>query len=173
MSDATITRLETERLILRPNRPDDFEAWEAFFTTERSAYVGGPSTRGKAWRSLAAEVGHWALKGFGPFAIERREDGAYVGQLLVWSPIDWPENEIGWYLWEAYEGHGYAHEAALRARTHAYEDLGWSTAVSYIDPNNHRSRRLAERLGAVEDPAAQPPDGHNCLVYRHPAPAAL
>ncbi|BBU58844.1 hypothetical protein KU6B_51090 [Mameliella alba] len=47
---------------------------------------------------------------------------------------------------------------------------GWSTLVSYIHPDNTRSRALAERLGAVHDPNAQLPEGETAqetLVYRH------
>jgi RimJ/RimL family protein N-acetyltransferase len=90
-----------------------------------------------------------------------------------WYPADWSEPELGWTLWSAaHEGKGYAHEAAVAARAHAYSVLGWTTAVSYIDPDNARSIALAERLGATLDPDAahhNPAD----LVYRHPAPEAL
>lgn len=57
---------------------------------------------------------------------------------------------------------------AKAARTHAFHDLGWTTAVSYIHPDNARSITLAERLGATLDPKAQTPDSDPCLVYRHP-----
>ncbi len=59
-----------------------------------------------------------------------------------------------------------------RLRRHAYEDLGWETAVSYIDPANARSIALAERLGCTRDDAADRvhPDD---LVYRHPSPSEV
>ena len=47
-----------------------------------------------------------------------------------------------------------------------------SGAVSYIDPKNLDSIRLAERLGAVKDPDAETIDG-NDAVYRHPSPERL
>ena len=52
-----------------------------------------------------------------------------------------------------FEGHGFATEAARAARAHAYGTLGWPTAVSYVDADNHRSAALALRLGCTEDPA--------------------
>ena len=55
---------------------------------------------------------------------------------------------------------------------HFYSNLGWETAVSYIDPKNLDSIRLAERLGAKKDHEAATIDG-NDAVYRHPAPDAL
>ncbi|MEZ5884221.1 MAG: hypothetical protein R3D53_10315 [Paracoccaceae bacterium] len=40
------------------------------------------------------------------------------------------------------------------------------TLVSYVDPGNDRSRRLAERLGAARDEKAARQDPQD-LVYRH------
>ena len=73
-------------------------------------------------------------------------------------------------MWDpAAEGKGYAFEAAQAARAHAFDVLGWETAVSYIDPGNARSIELAERLGAVRDPEAAP-FHEGDLVFRHSAP---
>ena len=55
----------------------------------------------------------------------------------------------------------------------AYDVLGWPTAVSYVAPDNMRSRVLAERLGAVIDTQAASIGDPPCLVYRHPAPESL
>ena len=91
-----------------------------------------------------------------------------------WHPITWPEREIGWSVYDpAIEGTGIAREAAEAVRAWAYTTLGWTTAVSYIDPDNAASIRLAERLGCTLDEAAEKPEGEPCLVYRHPAPEAL
>lgn len=163
--------LETERLILRGPRPEDAEAWIAFIGSDRARYVGGPMERGKAWRSWATAIGHWAMRGFGNWAVTRRGDGAFLGQVGCWRPEPWPENELGWILVAEAEGHGYAHEAALAARAFAYDHLGWSTAVSYIDPDNARSLALAARLGCVRDDAADRPHPED-VVMRHPSPAA-
>ena len=162
--------LLTPRLRLRPHVVEDFDRFAEFYASQRSEYVGGPLSAGAAWRLFAAMVGQWALKGFGVWAIDIRDSGEHVGHVDLWAPADWPENELGWMLWEGFEGHGYAHEAALRAREYAFETLGWSTVVSYIDPDNERSRRLAERLGASLDEKAATPPNRPCVVYRHPKP---
>ncbi len=167
----TAPTLKTDRLRLRGHRVADFDRFAQLFASPRSKFINGPLSRGDAWRAFAADVGHWVLLGFGAWAIERREDSAYVGQVGLNLPADFPERELGWLLWEEFEGHGYALEAAMRARTFAYATLGWDTLVSYVDPDNTRSTRLAERLGAVPDPDAPTPGGDRCLVYRHP-PAA-
>lgn len=164
-------RLETERLVLRMPEPGDAGAFMDFLGSERSGFMGGPKPRDLAWRSFAAIAGHWTLRGFGTFIVTRRADGAPVGMAGPWFPEGWPEREIGWSVWlpEA-EGHGIAFEAARATLTHVYRDLGWETAVSYIARGNARSIRLAERLGALRDPAARGP-GEEDIVYRHPAPA--
>lgn len=165
--------IETERLILRPNRPEDFDAYAAFYATDRARLRGGVKTRAQAWIQFAAEIGHWSLRGYGFWAVEDKATGAYCGQVGLWNPEGWAEPEIGWLMMEGFEGKGYAHEAALRARAYAYNTLGWTRAASCISEGNDRSIRLAERMGATFD-RRFPRDGMpDHLVYIHPAPEAL
>jgi RimJ/RimL family protein N-acetyltransferase len=162
--------IETERLALRHPRAEDWTAWVRFMGSERARYVGGPADGEVAWRAFAVVIGHWTLRGFGSFVFTLKGSDEPLGLAGPWYPHGWPEHEIGWTVWTpAAEGRGYAYEAALAARGHAYRDLGWTTAVSYIDPRNARSIALARRLGAVEDKFARRNDADN-LVFRHPAP---
>ncbi len=168
-----MTILHTERLTLRRPVMDDFEHWAPFAASDRARYIGGPHDLGKAWRAFAHVAGMWDLRGFGSFIFTLRNSDAPLGMAGPWYPADWPERELGWTVWSPQaEGQGYAFEAASRARQHAYEDLGWTSAVSYIDPDNARSIALAERLGATRDDEAARPHPED-LVYRHPAPGAL
>ena len=169
--------LTTERLTLRAPQSSDFSAIAPFITSDRARFVGGGADKdiGHAWRILAIFAGHWQLRGFGIFVAEDRRDGRPIGSFGPWFPGDWPEHELGWTIWNAAdEGHGYAQEAALAVRRHAYADLGWSTAVSYIDPRNDRSRLLAQRLGCTLDAGARRPNRDPTLeVWRHPAPSEV
>lgn len=168
----THPRLETERLILRRPAGRDAATVMEFFRTDRAEHVGGQQTVGGAWRNFAAELGHWEILDFGMWAVTLKGDDQIIGLVGAWYPADWPETEIGWLIFDGYEGHGYAYEAAQAAIRHAFETLGWDTAVSYIAPANDRSIALAERLGATLDPdAPQPKPDHPCLIYRHPRPA--
>ena len=164
--------LETDRLILRPPNTDDWPAARDFFVTDRAAGVGGPYTEGKAWRHFAGEVGHWHVLGFGMWAVTRRGEDRALGLIGPWCPVDWPENEIGWMIWDpSIEGTGLATEAASAAIAHAFDTLGWDTVVHYIAPDNKRSIRLAEKLGAVRDDTAPKPAAYpGTLVYRSPRP---
>lgn len=170
--------LETERLTLRAPQMSDWDRWWGFTQDDRARFVrgDGPPQLGKAWRAFAHVVGMWALRGYGSFVFCLRGSDDALGMTDPWHPMDWPERELGWTVWrpEA-EGKGLAFEAAARARDFAFRDLGWETAVSYIDPGNARSIALAGRLGAVRDPQAEPPEplaGTPALVFRHPRPEA-
>ena len=163
--------IETERLVLRPHRMDDFAPYAAFFASAAASFVGGPMAATRAWHHFAADVGGWDLLGFGSWAIEEKATGAFAGQLSLNKPPHFPEREIGWFLLAAFEGRGYAAEAALAARAYVYGTLGWPTAVSYVDPDNVRSIALARRIGCTEDPEARPLYPWD-LVFRHPAPEA-
>lgn len=169
-------RLETERLILRQPEAGDVDRWMAFATSERSKFVRAEDLDDeRAWRAFAGICGHWTIRGYGTlvFALKDAPEAA-LGMTGPWKPHSWPEAEIGWTLWNgADEGEGFVREAAEAARAWAYRDLGWTSAVSYIDARNTRSVRLAERLGATADWDAKTPHGEQCVVFRHPAPEAL
>lgn len=156
-----------DKIILRPHRAVDIDALANFYQTGRADAVGGMQPRNQTWRDLGYDAGQWALRGFGSWAIELRQTGEYAGQAGLNLPDDYPETELGWILFEPFEGKGHAFEAASMARDFAFRVLRMKTLVSYISPSNIRSIRLAERLGAVPDPAAPTPPGEACLVYRH------
>lgn len=165
--------LETERLVLRVPQASDFGVYRHFVTSERARFAGGGADKGEghAWRMLAMFTGHWHLHGFGTFVAVEKATGRPIGSMGPWYPADWPERELGWTIWDpADEGRGFAAEAVVRVREHAYRDLGWETAVSYIAHGNARSIALAERLGAVRDDSAAAPDTDQTYVYRHPHP---
>lgn len=164
-----IPELETERLRLRAPAPADFEPMAAFWASDRARFVGGVLTRMQAWRAFAAQIGHWALNGYGHWSVEERATGAYVGRVGLWFPETWPEPEIGWTLMDGCEGRGFATEAARAARRHAYDTLGWSTAISLIDPENLASQAVATRLGCARDGVFHHPEGWRADIWRHPA----
>ncbi|MFD2205830.1 GNAT family N-acetyltransferase [Kiloniella antarctica] len=164
--------LETQRLILRPHRRADFDAYAKMFASNRAVHMGQLDRR-HAWYAYAAEVGHWALMGFGPWALELKENqklkknDPVVGQVAILWHDHFPEPELGWLLFEGYEGKGLAFEAATAARNWAFENKIVETLVSYIAPENCRSIALAERLGAVINTQGKAADNDD-IVYRHP-----
>lgn len=165
---ASVPVLETERLILRAPRLSDLDAITGFVTSDRAGFVGGPGKPWDGWTSLTSLIGHWVIRGFGWWMMEDRETGATVGRTGIGLHSDWPEPELGWHIYQGFEGRGLAHEGALAARAHAHRVMGLGPVISLIAPANTRSRRLAERMGATverETVVRETP----CLVYRHPA----
>ena len=165
----SIPTLETERLILRAPAEKDFETEAAFFESDASRFVGGPVPRHQSWRALACVIGHWAMRGYGFWALENKETGEYLGRVGLWNPEGWPEPEIGWTLMKNAQGHGFATEAAIAARDYAYNELGWPTAISLIDPANTPSEAVAKRLGASFETTYEHPAFGTMYIWRHPS----
>ena len=147
-SPGVVPTLRTERLVLRAIGADDFEPMARFYADPVSRFYGGPRNRDDAWRKFAAYPGHWALRGYGPWAIERRDTGEFIGITGLWFPEEWPEPEITWALLPEHHGRGFATEGADAALEAAYRIFGWTTAVSVIAKDNHPSAAVARRLGA-------------------------
>jgi RimJ/RimL family protein N-acetyltransferase len=172
MGHRDIPVLETRRLVLRGPDPKDYPNFKATFASYRSRFMGGPLNAYETWMLYAAEIGHWEIRGFGMWMIHDKATGETYGMAGGWQPAQWPEREIAWIIWPEKSGHGFALEATHACRNYFYTQKGWEGAVSYLDPKDLDSIRLAERLGATKDKAAATLDG-NDVVYRHPAPAAL
>ena len=165
--------LDTERLRLRQWRQEDIEPFAEFCANPATArFMGGTCGRDEAWRRMAMFLGHWALRGYGNWVLEDKASGAFAGYAGLWNPLGWPEPEIMWGLQAAFQGRGLATEAARAARGYAYRGLGWTTAVSYIAPQNFPSQRVAARLGAALEKSIEL-RGSPVGVFRHPGPTSL
>ncbi|WP_121060490.1 GNAT family N-acetyltransferase [Chachezhania antarctica] len=165
--------IETERLNLRAPHAGDVDAALDFLVSDRARFIGGPYTRDGAWRNMGNLIGHWVMRGYGLFVVTEKGSDHPLGGIGPWYPESWTDREIGWSMWspEA-EGKGYAFEAAQAARAYAYDNLGWTTAISYIDPENERSIALAMRMGCTLDEGFPYPDldgWEGTLVFRHPS----
>ena len=91
----TAPTLHTDRLTLRAPRLADFDHWAAFFASPRSVHEGGPKTRLAAWQHWAADVALWTLKGYGPFGVDDRATGAYMGEVGIYHGEGYPAPELG------------------------------------------------------------------------------
>ncbi|OYW51645.1 MAG: hypothetical protein B7Z31_13715 [Rhodobacterales bacterium 12-65-15] len=161
--------LLTARLRLRLPTLDDIPASFRFWSSDRSRLMGGPWTMETLRAETQGLLDQWRKYGFSLFTVTRPASDAGIGGIGPFFPATHPEPELGWSLWDpADEGQGLAHEAAAAARDWFFATSDYDTAVSYTDPQNHRSHRLCERLGAVVDPLAPHPYGDEpTLTYRH------
>lgn len=141
--------LETPRLTLRQFREDDWDPLcEMFGDEECVRYtIGAPLARWQVWRALAAYLGHWQLRGYGPYAVVEKSTGGLLGAVGLWCPGEWPEPEIKWSLARRHWGKGHASEAAAATQAMAARTLGWTRLISLILPANERSKAVARRLG--------------------------
>jgi RimJ/RimL family protein N-acetyltransferase len=104
-------------------------------------------SQAESWSEVAVHIGHWALRGYGQWALERKEDGAAIGRAGLWNPPGWPGLEIGWKLARPAWGQGYATEAGRAAIEWTWRTLDAPELISLIQPGNAASIRVAERLG--------------------------
>src|SRR5512138_765998 len=150
-STMTIPQLTTDRLILRAFTASDFDAYALIMADPAVTQFlgeGHPLTRVDAWRQLAMIIGHWALRGFGLWAVEERASGRLIGRIGCHEPEGWPGFELGYVLAREAWGQGYAREGAAAALDYARRVLQRHTIISLIRPANAASIALATHFGA-------------------------
>jgi RimJ/RimL family protein N-acetyltransferase len=142
--------LETPRLTMRGFTSEDMDAWAVIVADDETMRaVGRPAglSYWEAWNDLSQLAGHWALRGFGQWALEERKSGELVGRTGLLFPADWPDLEVGWLVRADRRRRGYATEAAAAAMRWAFDELGADHLISLIAEDNTASRRVAEKLG--------------------------
>jgi RimJ/RimL family protein N-acetyltransferase len=142
---------ETQRLLLRRWRESDLDPFHKFHGDPASQDIFGKTSRPEVWRQMALFIGHFHLRGYGLWALEEKESGAFAGYAGLWFPQGRPDIEIGYGIVPALRRRGLATEAAQFARGHGFKALGMKRLVSYIQPDNAASIGVAVRLGAKLD----------------------
>lgn len=167
--------VETERLRLRSFRESDLEAQaKVMGDPEVVRHLGGtPFAREDTWRRILTACGLWPMFGFGYWAVERREDGAYLGQAGFsdfkrdMNPSIEGTPEMGWIFAPYAQGQGYASEAVAGGLRWADEALPGREITAIISHANAPSIRVAERTGfCVREEALY--KGEPILLFRRP-----
>ncbi|KIC36803.1 GNAT family N-acetyltransferase [Leisingera sp. ANG-M7] len=159
----TAPTLETERLILRPHRVQDFEAVAALWAEpEVVRFISGtPSTPEESWARLLRYIGHWQALGFGYWAVTLRENGLFIGEVGFadyqrgMEPPLAGVPEAGWVLAPEVHGQGIATEAVGRIHDWAAEMTDWAETACIFDPSHKVSHRVALKLGYAPAGEAQ------------------
>ena len=151
--------IETPRLRLRDFREDERARFaELVGDAEVGAWLGGALTREAADAAFDRARAAIADRGYGLWAVERRADGALIGQIgLNLSPDDLPvapSVEMSWRVFPEVWGQGYASEGAAAA-------LAWGLAhlpadlpiIAFTTPGNLRSQAVMRKIGLTRDPA--------------------
>jgi RimJ/RimL family protein N-acetyltransferase len=163
--------LTTPRLILRRWRPSDRAPFRDLNADPRVMEFFPSTLTAEESDDLADRIeAHFRTHGFGGFAAELRETGAFIGFIGIAVPnfdaaFMLPPSEraashasqvveIGWRLAQSAWGQGLATEGAQAVAHHAFETLKLPSLVSFTVPANIRSRRVMEKIGMVHDPSA-------------------
>ena len=160
--------LETERLIFRQWQHSDYQSFAEFYQSEENArFVGGIKNPEESWRLMATYIGHYELNGYSYLAIDEKSSGNLIGTVGIWNSYPWPEPELGYWLMSHAHGKGFGVEAGIAVKNFALETLNFDSLVSYIDPANEPSSKLALRLGANFDKIVELLDFGAHEVYRY------
>lgn len=151
--------IESTRLILRPFALEDFDTVAAYWADERvSRWTRGGQAleRTQAWMRFLEHPGHWAMMGFGFWALEEKSTGAMVGEagfIDLKRDYDPKVNgvpEIGWVIAPAAQGKGYATEAAQECVRWGRQHFGPIRVIAAMHASNTASYRVAEKCGFKE-----------------------
>ena len=170
IGDEAVVVMETPRLRLRTFRMGDLPHVVAMNADPTvMAYLGGPMSPEASLAMAEAIQGAFAADQVGMIAVERREDGAFLGiaglNRLAWYPDD---IEVGWRLLPTHWGRGYATEAGRAWLGFAFRIYGPARVISVADVPNVRSRAVMERLGLGLDHVATLQEGEDrfeAVVY--------
>ncbi|WP_034490935.1 GNAT family N-acetyltransferase [Afifella pfennigii] len=152
-----MTRLRSERLILRPWEERDRDFWAALNADpEVMRFFEKVRNRAESDRVFARLEAHFVRHGFGFWVLERRLDGEAVGftglqhvdRALPFAPAV----EIGWRLKRSAWGEGYASEAARACLAYAFDVLRLEKVVSFAVPANEASLAVMRRIGMQRAP---------------------
>jgi len=168
MSD--IPEILTDRLRLRAPEERDSEMYARFFgDADASAFYGGPLPAAAAWGRLARDLGHWRLRGYGVWVIERRDLGEGVGVCGLYWPTGWPRSELTWWILPQHRRQGFAREASEAAIRFGQDSLGWAQVETHCNDDNAAALGLIRALGGVKIARETFPDGRARDVFGFPA----
>lgn len=161
----------TERLILRRSRPADREPFARLSADPRvMEFMPSVLSRNESDELVDRIEADFDVRGFGLCAVEKRDDGAFLGFVGLDVPgfeaAFTPCVEIAWRISADHWGRGFATEAAEGMVTHAFETLLLDGLVSFTVPANLRSRRVMQKIGMTRDPAED--FDHPKLAPGHP-----
>lgn len=158
ISQRTAPVIETERTILRPHRLADFDAYTAMWQDPAVfRFIGGRArSREESWQRLLRHSGMWSLMGYGPWAIEDRQSGRFLGEAGFHDlkrdiePSIEGVPEAGWVFVSDIHGRGFATEVVRRVLRWGEAELKAERTVCIIDPQNLASLGVARKCGYRE-----------------------
>ncbi|NBA98111.1 GNAT family N-acetyltransferase [Pseudomonas sp. R5(2019)] len=151
-----ILELESARLLLRQWGDDDLREFATLCADPQvMRYFPAPLSRVESAALIGRIRGHFAEYGFGLWALERKDSGAFIGftglmNVNFNAPFA-PAVEIGWRLARRHWGLGFASEAAWTSLRCAFAQLGLNEVVSFTTRNNLPSQKVMQAIGMQRD----------------------
>jgi len=135
--------IETDRLILCPLGPDDFDAVHAWAgNPENTRYMSwGPNDEAQTREFLASvQTGR-------DFAVVLKEAGTVIGSCGIYSDSDYDTGELGWILHMDHWKRGYGTELCGALIQYGFESLKLRRIFAPCAAVNYGSYRVMERNG--------------------------
>ena len=149
--------IETERLILRPFSESD--AADVFEYLAKPAVNCFASMKLNSLEEAKAEMKNRTGETEYYFAIVLKENGKVIGEIDAYPERGEPHNTTSpldtfspcWMLNSAYQGKGYAYEAAYAFFGYLFSEKGARRIYAYTEDYNLSSRHLCEKLGMRQE----------------------
>jgi RimJ/RimL family protein N-acetyltransferase len=153
-----IPTIETERLLLRGYRNEDFDAYAAMWADPVvTRFIGGkPISREASWVRFLRQLGMWQARGFGFWVVADKATGEFLGEAGFHDlkreiePSIEGALEAGWGFVPSAHGKGIATEVVGAIVGWGEKNRPDMRMVCIIDPDNKPSRRVAEKYGFYE-----------------------
>jgi len=147
--------IETPRLILRQWQQADIEPYVLLnYDPEVAEFFPSTLTREETMAQIDRATNHIKQHGFGFFAVERKDNGEFIGFTGLSHPRFeshfTPCVEIGWRLSKANWGNGFATEAAKACLQFGFETLKIDEIFSFTAEHNIRSENVMKKIGMVK-----------------------
>jgi RimJ/RimL family protein N-acetyltransferase len=169
----TISTVETARLLLRAPKLTDAEPlmailWDPELVAQKKVtLVEPPGGVDRALKNTGDMLRQWQLRGYGQWSVIEKMTGHLIGCVGFYHPQKpWPGVDLGWALHRSRWGNGFATEAASAAVAWAWENTQIDRIISLIEPNDHRSIRIAVKIGQrFERADLDPVNGEPVHIY--------
>lgn len=164
-------RLKTARLELRRVTLDDADLMLAVWNDPdfiRNVGDRGVRTLEQAREAMrAGALQLYADYGYGPYAVTLQRDATRIGICGLFRRENLEHPDIGFAILPDYRGQGFAEEAAIAVRDHAFGELAIDTLTAIVSPDNAPSIALIEKLGlAFDRMITMPGDEQAIRLYR-------
>ena len=167
-------QLQTERLQTAFLTLEDVPAWSEFFANPEAIRflfiesLGLPTNEAVAEHMIQKQLDRYAAHRYGLQKLVRRVTGEFIGccGLLLQEVDGQKEIEVGYHIFPAYWGQGYATEAAKCFIDLAFNSNQTDHVISIIDVENYASIRVAEKNGLTLDSRTTWMNNEPVVIYR-------